>query len=50
MGLGFVWHGGAQQKQVVEGALIDHVEAGFIAMYQGEGRGVREALATLPPI
>jgi hypothetical protein len=43
-GTGFVWYRGAQQKQVVQGALVDHVEAGLITMEQREGGGFRQAL------
>ena len=36
-GTRFVWYGeGAEEHQVVEGALVDEVEAGFVAVHQGE--------------
>jgi hypothetical protein len=41
LGLGtrFVWYtGGAQQKDVVEGALVHYVEASFVALNHGEFR------------
>jgi hypothetical protein len=35
--VGFVWHGGgAQEKEVEEGALVDVVEPGLIAMDESE--------------
>jgi hypothetical protein len=39
-GTGFVWHASdAQEQDVVERALIHEVEAGFIAVQQGEFGG-----------
>ena len=35
-GIRFVWYGGAQEEEVVEGALVDAMEAGFVAMHQAE--------------
>jgi len=35
--VGFVWHGGgAQEKKVEEGAVVDVVEPGLIAMDKSE--------------
>ena len=44
-GIGFVWYGGAEEQEVVEGALVDAMEAGFIAIYEAEagmGGGIGE--------
>src|ERR1039458_6439974 len=41
-GTRFVWYNGAQQHQVVQGSLVDHVEAGFVTMHQREHRGCCE--------
>ena len=36
-GTRFVWYGeGAEEQQVVERALVDEVEAGFVAVHEGE--------------
>lgn len=43
-GTRFVWHGGADKKQVVKGALVEHVEAGFVAVHEREGGGVGKGL------
>jgi hypothetical protein len=40
-GIGFVWHARSlQQEQVLHGALIHAVEAGFVAVEQGEAMGI----------
>ena len=39
-GTGFVWYpGGAQQEEIVQGALIHEVETGFVAVEEGEFGG-----------
>jgi hypothetical protein len=43
-GTRFVWQAGAEEEQIVEGALVHHVEARLVAMHEGEGGGVGEAL------
>ena len=36
-GTRFVWYGeGAEERQVVERALVNEVEAGFVAVHEGE--------------
>jgi hypothetical protein len=35
-GIGFVWYGGAEEQAVVEGALVDAMEAGFVAVHEAE--------------
>ncbi len=42
-GSGFVWYGGAQQEQVVQGALADHVEAGLVTMHRRSGIAEHQA-------
>ena len=42
-GTGFVWYGGgAEQKDVVEGPLVHHVEARFVAVEEAKFRGCSE--------
>ena len=64
-GIGFVWYSGrwgveregfAEEEDVAEGALVDHVEAGFVAVEEGEvgkggggGRGCRHGLGFVGP-
>lgn len=36
-GTGFVWYGDAQEEQVMECALIDEVEARFVAVHEAKG-------------
>jgi hypothetical protein len=43
-GTRFVWHGGADEKQVMEGALVEHVEPGFVAVHERKGGGVGKGL------
>ena len=44
IGIRFVrYNGDAQEEHVVEGALVHEVEAGFIAMEQGQFGGCGEA-------
>jgi hypothetical protein len=44
-GIGFVWHAWSlQQEQVLHGAVVHAVEAGFVAVEQGEAVGIVGAL------
>ena len=37
-GIGFVWYGDfAQEEQVVEGALVEQVEARLVAVHHAQG-------------
>jgi hypothetical protein len=38
-GTGFVWYGEAEEQEVLEGALVDVVEAGFVTMEEAQLRG-----------
>ena len=48
-GTRFVWNGGADKKQVVKGALVEHVEAGFVAVHEREGSRVGKGLRPSSP-